>query len=315
MNSVSRLWLAAAALLTFTAVGQLAADPNIIQAKPAVISIEDLASQIEQLASARYSGSELASIKQQLSELQSHFADHRYFSLKTAERIIALWEPGLRPDGSSGDDSTLESALRTLVWRTYHCLRADLHPLSLEDDKRKAEQVEKLARLLNQLDIEAARRKKLPEAAIDGVRTEALRCIARLKEYTHSPAYPLFYYPLPDDAFEKALTDLRAYIQNRIDALIEDCAREASRRAEVPRSGAGKKAAAALEEQVLGNRGSAMAALTMGNIVRNYAFTKRNLDVTDAEMFPFWKVNSVGVEYKMHEGLRFQLGIDQTAAR
>ena len=278
---------------------------------------EDIASRLYTLTGKQYGESKTASrVKNQLDLLWRQFPDYRAVSKESASRIEALWAAESQHITQDKDDSVQANEIALLIWQTYHCLVADHHPLAPEETKRKSTQLEKLAKVLEQFDSEVTwHQTDIPRETREMIREESRRCIIRLNDYSNSPQCPLFYYPLHDAAFGKAVDAINSQAQKEIQRFREEYSdyrkkllEEAMKKARTPEKNAD------FFQRSLRNwsnlQAKSIVSLTMGNIVRHYCMVDRNLNYDDSAMFPFWKVKGIGVAYKMQEGLSMELKVD-----
>ena len=282
-----------------------------------VVLCKYIASRLGALLNEQYEGGETTSyLKAQLDELWDKYPDYRNASKEAVSRIEPLWKAASQSILQSKDGFLRANETVSLIWQTYHCLVADHHPLTPEESARKTVQLQMLDKVLEELDSEVVRQKAdLPEEILEAIRAEAQRCITRLNEYSGSPAYPLLYYPLHDDAFEKAINSIETKVQIDIHMFLEGYSARRKKLLEDAVQNARKE-----DEHIdfFQNmlrkpselQGKALIALTMGNIMRHYCIVDRNLDYNDPTMFPFWKVNGISVVYRMQEGLSTELDID-----
>lgn len=253
---------------------------------------EDMPLLLARLANERYKGEMVDYVKVQLDLMWDKFPEYRSASKEAALRIAAFWRTTGQSDDGTREGSTRTNEIAALIWQTYHCLLVDHHPLAPEVSRRKATQLRRLEEVLAHLESKVARRKAdLPKDALAAIRAEAQRCITRLHEYGGSSIWPLFYYPLQDAVFEKAINNMETDAQRNIDKyLVEYSAHRNMKWAEL--------------------QGKALVSLTMGSIVRHYCLVERNLDYDDPTVFPFWKVTGAGCAYYMGSGLRLVMSID-----
>lgn len=253
---------------------------------------EDMPLLLVRLANERYKGEMVDYVKVQLDLMWDKFPEYRSASREAALRIAAFWRTTGQSDDGTEEGSTRTNEIAALIWQTYHCLLADHHPLAPEVSRRKATQLQRLEEVLAHLEFKVARRKAdLPKDALAAIRAEAQQCITRLHEYGGSSIWPLFYYPLQDAVFEKAINNMETDAQRNIDKYLEEYSAHRNMKwAEL--------------------QGKALVSLTMGSIVRHYCLVERNLDYDDPTVFPFWKVTGAGCAYYMGSGLRLVMSID-----
>lgn len=278
---------------------------------------EDIASRLYTLVGKQFGDGKMASyVKDQLDLLWEKFPDYRTVGKEPASGIASLWEAESQHITHRKDDYVRANEIALLLWRTYHCLVANHHPLRPEEATRKTSQLRRLEKVLERLDSEVTRQQAdIPEGAHAAIRAEAQRCIRRLNEYSASPCYPLFFYPLSDDAFERAIDSIDTKLQKEIHRFIEEYSAHRKKLLdEALQNARNENRNVDFFQNSLRKwsnlQGRALVSLTMGNIVRHYCVVDRNLDYDDSTVFPFWKVKGISVVYRMQEGLSTELNID-----
>ena len=250
------------------------------------------------------------SLRSQSSALWDAFPELRHVDAASAAELVDFWRREIEDVRSESDSGKLRAA--TLVWQTYHHLMATQSPLPNEQAERKAEQVLRLEELLELAVTVASQELPMSDKTLESVHGELDRTIDRLREYTEAPQYPFLYYPLSDEAFDLAVTDIEVPFRAAIEKLSDEYSSQKVEVLERTRRRPGGLSADEQMERWVERRTRAFVALTMGNVIRQYGIVHRDLDYRDPEMFPLMQVRGLGVVYRMNEGLDAELHVEWT---
>lgn len=229
------------------------------------------------------------------------------------DEIASFWKARWDQVLDDPDSERRIAYLNTMVWRTYHRIRAAHQPLTAAEIASKEFQITQLSTLLNET-VPLLRNhlsRPLPDKLFEAAQEETARSLRRLVDYSDSAFYPEFYFPLRSDQFNDAIKKTRLQRDKHLQGFSSTWNAEVSKSLRKLKNDHVKDGNIDFFNQRLriwfAQQSRLKIALTMGSLVRHYGLVYRHFDYGDRQVFPCNSVRGLSLVYRMQSGLSTEI--------